>query len=84
MSRQCWPTILQIEVDPEGREFYEEAAAAAASLAVCIDIFAVAEEVRQRLCIRYRPLPAYFSMLLETVKHSMILNVIAGVRACGH
>jgi hypothetical protein len=38
----------KIEIDPEGREFYEEAAAAAASLAVCIDIFAVAEEVRHK------------------------------------
>jgi hypothetical protein len=37
--------MLQIEVDPEAREFYEEAAAAAASLAVCIDLFAVSEEV---------------------------------------
>ena len=51
---------LQIEVDPEGREFYEEAAAAAASLAVCIDIFAVAEEVGQRTvhprcCLTYLP-----------------------------
>lgn len=33
-----------IVIDPEAREFYEEAAAAAASLAVCIDVFAVAEE----------------------------------------
>jgi hypothetical protein len=56
---------MQIEVDPEGREFYEEAAAAAASLAVCIDIFAVAEEVRRRLCIRHLPLPTYFSILLR-------------------
>lgn len=28
-------------MDPEAREFYEEAAAAAAALAVCIDVFVV-------------------------------------------
>ena len=36
--------ILQIVVDAEARDFYEEAAAAAASLAVCIDVFAVSAE----------------------------------------
>lgn len=39
-------------IDPEARDFYEEAAAAAASLAVCIDVFAVAEEVRPRNGLR--------------------------------
>jgi len=39
----------QVVIDPEAREFYEEAAAAAASLAVCIDVFAVATEVHAAL-----------------------------------
>lgn len=34
---------LQIAIDPEAREFYEEAAAAAAAMAVCIDLYVVSE-----------------------------------------
>lgn len=37
-------TTTQLEVDPGALEFYEEAAAAAASLAVCIDLFVVSGE----------------------------------------
>ena len=32
---------MQVAIDEESREFYEEAAAAAASLAICIDLYIV-------------------------------------------
>ena len=32
---------LQVAIDQDAREFYEEAAAAAASLAICIDLYVV-------------------------------------------
>ena len=36
--------VVQVEAEPAARAFYEEAAAAAAALGVCIDLYAASEE----------------------------------------
>lgn len=36
--------LLQVEAEPAARAFYEEAAAAAAALGICVDLYAASEE----------------------------------------
>ena len=43
-ASHCQCSVWQAEPNPAAKQFYEEAAAAAAALGVCIDVYAASEE----------------------------------------